>query len=159
MSGQHEQVHLNTDPFHSAGRGDASHPSNTKNGTTELERRPSSRGSPREHSRARSSHHLTALNTVTSAAHAAKEKLHLHSIKATGPTKFFNPTNVRVHVRWHDDDDQNLARQVSSKIEERTYRWRARDNRKGRKSIAVPAGSGPLPLPSSPERRGRVPGS
>lgn len=58
-----------------------------------------------------------------------KKAFHLEHIHATGPSSFFHPTNVRMHVRWlHSEEGQQ---------QEHTLLWRARDNRKGRNSIAV----------------------
>ena len=97
-------------------------------------------------------HHLDPMETVKTAAHIAKQKLHLHSISAKGPSKFLNPTNVRVHVKWKGDDDESSKyasdeeRSAGDIFNERAYLWRSRDNRKGRNSIAVPTSVGRAPL-------------
>ncbi|KAK4619460.1 hypothetical protein CLAFUW4_11157 [Fulvia fulva] len=67
----------------------------------------------------------------------AKELLHLHSVKATGPTNFFNPTNIRmkVHFRHNSDENTDFGMRDSKDMD---LLWRSRDNRKGRNSIAVP---------------------
>ena len=89
--------------------------------------------------------HLNIVETVKSAAHAAKERLHLDSVNATGPAKFFNPTNVRVRVKWQDDPELRPLRSSGSEagpvktVDEQTFLWRSRDNRKGRNSVAVPS--------------------
>ncbi|KAK5128794.1 hypothetical protein LTR85_000127 [Meristemomyces frigidus] len=75
---------------------------------------------------------------VKSTAH----KFHLDSIRATGPSRLFNPTNIRMRVRVDDGPYDSDLR----KRQELALLWRSRDNRKGRNSIAVPA------LPSATER-------
>lgn len=72
-------------------------------------------------------------------AESAKEKLHLHHVKATGPSKFFNPTGVHMHIRWHSDNhEERLKENISDGNNHLSVLWRSRDNRKGRNSIAVP---------------------
>lgn len=91
------------------------------------------------------------LDTIKSVVDSAKKKFHLHHIHATGPSKFFNPTNVHMRVGWHHDDsndDQPVPGSNSSK--ELALLWRARDNRKGRGSVAVPNSAYPIPHPSRP---------
>ncbi|EME41196.1 hypothetical protein DOTSEDRAFT_73578 [Dothistroma septosporum NZE10] len=67
----------------------------------------------------------------------AKDKLHLHSIKATGPTTFLNPTNIRMNVHFRHNSDQDSDDDIR-KSKQMELLWRSRDNRKGRNSIAVP---------------------
>lgn len=84
------------------------------------------------------------MDKVRTAAH----RFHLDSMKATGISKAFNPTSVRMHVRIRDDSDESDGRRHEAAVSssERTgdagkelaVLWRARDNRKGRNSIAVP---------------------
>ncbi|EME80961.1 uncharacterized protein MYCFIDRAFT_26072 [Pseudocercospora fijiensis CIRAD86] len=62
-----------------------------------------------------------------------RHKLHMDSMHAYGVIRFLNPTNIRMRVRYQSDSDENASR-----AEERELIWRARDNRKGRNSIAVP---------------------
>lgn len=78
---------------------------------------------------------LELLENMKSKVEAAKEKMHLHDVRATGPSKFFNPTNVRMHVHWRGDSDSD----ESNAKNDMALLWRSRDNRKGRNSIAVPA--------------------
>lgn len=74
---------------------------------------------------------------LKTAAESAKKKFHLNDLRAHGPSKIFNPTNVSMHVRLgsdhhrdgSNDDDPSKAVEVL---------WRSRDNRKGRGSLAVP---------------------
>ncbi|KAK3710058.1 hypothetical protein LTR37_010489 [Vermiconidia calcicola] len=96
----------------------------------------------RDHSH---SDHDTAIETVKNAASEAK--YHLQGIRATGPSKLFNPTNVRMHVRFRGSEDQsNVTNGPSTETSTAIPRpqsdvnllWRSRDNRKGRGSIAVP---------------------
>ena len=84
-------------------------------------------------------HVLHAVETVKSAAHAARAKFHVDSIRAVGPSRFFNPTSV--YIKWKDADSQeHLSHTASAKeaFRERAYKWRSRDHRKGRNSVAVP---------------------
>ncbi|KAF2762874.1 hypothetical protein EJ05DRAFT_18111 [Pseudovirgaria hyperparasitica] len=66
---------------------------------------------------------------VVDTVRSARHRFHLDGVHATGVSRFLNPTNVRMRVRFHDS-------QHGSREEE--LMWRARDNRKGRNSIAVP---------------------
>ncbi|KAL9083941.1 MAG: hypothetical protein Q9159_005496 [Coniocarpon cinnabarinum] len=97
--------------------------------------------------------HLTAVDTVKSAANAAKRRLHLDSIRATGPSKRFNPTNVRVHVKWKDELDSDLEPLTETKTRAtETYHWRSRDNRKGRNSVVVAPRSRPSAVKTRKQR-------
>ncbi|KAK4542737.1 hypothetical protein LTR36_006309 [Oleoguttula mirabilis] len=70
------------------------------------------------------------IEAVKSAAH----RFHLDTMNATGPSRPFNPTNIRMRVRYDGQPDQNDTIQQ----QELALLWRSRDNRKGRQSIAVP---------------------
>ncbi|GIZ48698.1 hypothetical protein CKM354_001174800 [Cercospora kikuchii] len=59
-------------------------------------------------------------------------KLHFDSVHAHGVSRFLNPTTIRMKVRYQIDSD------FATPQEETSLLWRARDNRKGRNSIAVP---------------------
>lgn len=82
-----------------------------------------------------SSHEDTFMDKVKEAAHEAKAKFHLEDISATGPSKRFNPTNVRMHVRFKGADEAGSSNVDSGP--QYNILWRSRDNRKGRGSIAV----------------------
>ncbi len=80
---------------------------------------------------------------VKTAAHEAK--FTLQNMRATAPAKGFNPTSVRMHVRFkgsEDDaaagDDSGTRPSPSRTQTDFNVLWRSRDNRKGRGSIAVP---------------------
>ena len=92
---------------------------------------------------------------VVDKVRTAKRALHLDHVKVTGPSRFLNPTNIHMNVRYasdsEDDDSVKRAKQLS-------LLWRSRDNRKGRNSIAVPMlppDEGPsfLPLTYTPKLR------
>jgi hypothetical protein len=93
-----------------------------------------------DHSLTHSSHHVW--DKIKSTGHHAKEKFHLQDVKSTGPLKSFNPTNVRMRVRFGDDPTDS-SRDVG-------ILWRSRDNRKGRNSIIVPRTS--LAYPNLPPK-------
>jgi len=76
--------------------------------------------------------------------HAA-DKIHLDSIKASGVSRLFNPTRVRMHI-WIRGDSEEQPNDSGKMID---LLWRARDNRKGRNSIAVPYSGSPLPEASA----------
>lgn len=81
------------------------------------------------------------IDKIKSLGHDTKEKFHLQEMKVTGPFKSFNPTNVRMRVRF-GSDDKDASKEVG-------IIWRSRDNRKGRNSIVVPKASMAYPnLPS-----------
>ncbi|KAI9727698.1 MAG: hypothetical protein M1828_005926 [Chrysothrix sp. TS-e1954] len=102
-------------------------------------------------------HHLAPVTTIRSAAHRAKERMHLHSVHATGASKFFNPTAVHVHVKWKDDDPSRLTSHDSASTKaERAFLWRSRDNRKGRGSVAVPTSGIPTSAITSPSNQLRA---
>jgi hypothetical protein len=67
-------------------------------------------------------------------------KFHLENIRATGPATFFNPTNIRMQIRYRSEDLNGGQRNslAPETAQEASLVWRARDNRKGRNSIAVP---------------------
>ena len=69
----------------------------------------------------------------------AKDKLHLHDIKATGPLKKFNPTTVHMRLRYGDDALNDVG-----------IIWRSRDNRKGRNSVVIPRTS--MAYPNLPQK-------
>lgn len=93
--------------------------------------------------------HVGGLDVVKTASQAVRRKLHLDSIRAGGPSRLFNPTNVRVHVRWDDHDQSSRGSSIPGQITtEQAFLWRSRDNRKGRNSIAVP--TSPATTPSIP---------
>jgi hypothetical protein len=72
---------------------------------------------------------------------SAKDKFHLLDMKATGPFKRLNPTNVRIRASLGGGDD-DADREVG-------IIWRSRDNRKGRNSVVIPRTSMAYPnLPS-----------
>lgn len=91
---------------------------------------------------------------LKTATHAAKRKLRIDSLRTAGPLKFFNPTNVHIRVNWEDESQplitatHNEAGQPSGQ----TVIWRARDNRKGRASIAVPTSAASRPKTSRKTR-------
>lgn len=64
---------------------------------------------------------------------SVRHKFHLDTLHATGVSRFLNPTNIHMRVRYQSDPDSNISR-----AEQRELLWRARDNRKGRNSIAAP---------------------
>lgn len=151
-------AHVNPNPFNNAereseegeGRNWANHVTIAEAGNVNSTR---SRDLAKERTEHSDDENLTAAETVKSAAHAAKQKLHLHSIRATGPSKFFNPTNVHVHVKWKDDGERpsdstssDEGRSAGRIISERAFLWRSRDNRKGRNSVAVPTSALTPPL-------------
>ena len=72
-------------------------------------------------------------------AQSANNKFHLQSMLASGPSKFFNPTNVHMQLRWRSHENQ-LGRSDSpgDPSHDLSVLWRSRDNRKGRKSTVVP---------------------
>ena len=71
----------------------------------------------------------------------AKDKFRLLDMRATGPLKGFNPTNVRIRASVGGGDD-GQDREVG-------IIWRSRDNRKGRNSVVIPRTSMAYPnLPS-----------
>lgn len=72
---------------------------------------------------------------VKEKAKSAASKFHLESIHATSVSRFLNPTVLRMKVRY-DSGSESDGLIHSSKEQE--LLWRARDNRKGRNSIAVP---------------------
>jgi hypothetical protein len=72
------------------------------------------------------------VDKMRSAADTVKHKLHLESIRESRPVKFLSPTNIRVRVRHRNShDSQDINPDIA-------FLWRSRDNRKGRRSIAVP---------------------
>lgn len=73
---------------------------------------------------------------------SAARRFHLDSVKATGPSRLFNPTYIRMQVRYDDESDEQEIR----KQQELALLWRSRDNRKNRQSIAVPV------LPPTPDQ-------
>lgn len=75
-----------------------------------------------------------------------KPKFHLEDVKASGPSKLFNPTNVRVHMVWDDENvekigaDRDSASTLGPQMERTTTKdlivhWTSRDSRKGRNSV------------------------
>lgn len=139
------QNRLNPNPFDSAGSESDSQNWARNVASAEADKSSTSRDPEKHKTEHNDDENLTAIDTVKSVAHTAKQKLHLHSVKATGPSTFFHPTNVRVHVKWKDDG-QHPSRSISAGhssslgriTNERAYLWRSRDNRKGRNSVAVP---------------------
>lgn len=87
--------------------------------------------------------HHPHLQAIRTAGHDVRDKLHLHSIHsihATGPSnRLFNPTNLRVHIRWKGDQDREDDTPSSRLDDEHHLIWRSRDNRKRRHSSVVPA--------------------
>lgn len=86
--------------------------------------------------------------TLKSKMKHAANKFHLDSIKASGVSRIFNPTRVLMHIRIRADSDEQSD--DSGKMVD--LLWRARDNRKGRNSIAVPMSETPLLRISSLEK-------
>jgi hypothetical protein len=84
---------------------------------------------------------LDKMATFKSKMKHAADKIHLDSIKATGVSRLFNPTRVKMHIRIRSDSDEEFS--DSGKMMD--LLWRARDNRKGRNSIAVPYSGTPVP--------------
>ncbi|WPH01597.1 Hypothetical protein R9X50_00444500 [Acrodontium crateriforme] len=72
-----------------------------------------------------------ALAPIVCKAKTAAHILHSHHVKATGVSNFFHPTGIHTKVRFQRDSDGNESDELS-------LLWRARDQRKGRNSIAVP---------------------
>ena len=64
------------------------------------------------------------------------DKFHLSNVRVTGPSKLFNPTNVRARIKWGSDTHEP-ADSSDRRGTDYDLLWRARDNRKGRGSIAV----------------------
>lgn len=64
-------------------------------------------------------------------------RLHLDGVHAHGVTNILNPTTIRMDVRYQSDSNSSDDGQVHES-QETSLLWRARDNRKGRNSIAVP---------------------
>ncbi|KAF2719606.1 hypothetical protein K431DRAFT_286566 [Polychaeton citri CBS 116435] len=58
----------------------------------------------------------------------------LQSVQATGPSNLFNPTNVRMHVRFHRHHDTDDVQTTPRPGDEFLLHWRSRDQRKGRNS-------------------------
>ena len=136
------ELHVNANPFGSAQAGKeeenwARNVASASAGDSSEQTSPSLSKVKTQHSD--DGHHLDPVTTIKSAAHAAKERLHLHSVKAQGASKFFNPTNVQVHVKWKDNDPSKITSHESGHTtDDRAFLWRSRDNRKGRNSIAIP---------------------
>ena len=80
--------------------------------------------------------HEDALEKIKTTASRMADKFHLGSVQVTGPSRLFNPTNVRARIKWASDHDQQAARS-GRKDTDFDLLWRSRDNRKGRGSIAV----------------------
>jgi hypothetical protein len=82
----------------------------------------------------------------TSKMRSAARKIHLDSIKTSSvSSKLFNPTHVRMHIRVRGGSEE----QIGDSVKDLDLLWRARDNRKGRNSIAVPQSAPPeTPLKS-----------
>ena len=81
------------------------------------------------------------VDKIKSLGHDTKQKFHLQDMKVTGPLKGFNPTNVRMRVKFGGD-----AKEADREM---GIIWRSRDNRKGRNSIVIPRTSMAYPnLPS-----------
>ena len=99
-------------------------------------RAPSTTGSTKEHP------HLDKFKTavddvqtgVVDKVKTFRHKFHLDGVHAHGVTRFLNPTTIRMNVRYQSDSDDDRVREA----QETALLWRARDNRKGRNSIAVP---------------------
>lgn len=77
------------------------------------------------------------LHTLDTAVTTAKRKLHLDHVHASGPLKRFNPTTIQFNVRYTDDNGRETSHDEAENHEVQML-WRARDNRKGRQSVAVP---------------------
>lgn len=67
-----------------------------------------------------------------------RDRFKLRSATASGPFRSFNPTRVRLKLRRgdHGDEGRDSEYMADSDL---VLLWRARDNRKGRRSVAVPA--------------------
>lgn len=103
-----------------------------------------------------SSHHVSDIverlktaadGPVMDKVKSTARNLHLDGINATGVSRLFNPTNIRMRVRIDDQADENDIR----KQRELALVWRSRDNRKGRNSVAVPLLASP-PVKPRPRR-------
>jgi hypothetical protein len=88
---------------------------------------------------------LDKMATFKSKMKNAADKIHLDSIKASGVSRLFNPTRVKMHIRIRSDSEEQSD--DSGKMID--LLWRARDNRKGRNSIAVPYSGTPVPEASA----------
>lgn len=75
------------------------------------------------------------MEKIKSTATKVADKFHLSNVQVTGPSRLFNPTNVRARIKWNDHGEQSTDR--SRRDTDFDLLWRARDNRKGRGSIAV----------------------
>lgn len=90
-------------------------------------------------SRSSSSHgldHEHTLEKIKTAATKVKDKFHLSNVQVSGPSRLFNPTNVRARIKWGSDQDEPSAERRRADTDFDLL-WRSRDNRKGRGSIAV----------------------
>ena len=86
-----------------------------------------------------------AKTAVVDKIKTAADKFHLHSIRAAGPSKIFNPTNLRMQLQWKGDDGGPLDSRPDMAV-----LWRSRDNRKRRNTIVVPKSQYTDPSPHSP---------
>lgn len=80
--------------------------------------------------------HGEAYEKIKGTANRMADKFHISHIRVAGPSRLFNPTSVRARIRrarGHDDPDTTTI-PGDTDLE---LLWRARDNRKGRGSIAV----------------------
>lgn len=67
-----------------------------------------------------------------------KKHFHLTDLVPTGPSKFFNPTNVNFNLRFKSHDDEDTDPTIAPKPDnDVSVLWRSRDNRKGRNSVVV----------------------
>lgn len=80
--------------------------------------------------------HEEALERIKTTATKLADKFHLSNVQVTGPSRLFNPTNVRARVKWAGDHGDSAVKAGRADTDFDLL-WRARDNRKGRGSIAV----------------------
>lgn len=125
-----EQPFSNPDPFASADEGDSSgHPDGHASTSTHedmMEKSPK-KADDSDPSDGGSTHEgvVEKLTTKTDdAAHgvmdtvrSVRHKLHMDHVKATGPSRFLNPTNIHMMVRWghghEDSSDVQAAKEMS----------------------------------------------
>lgn len=82
----------------------------------------------------------------------ANRKNTVDMIRASGPSRIFNPTSVRIDVRrpQNNNEDANEPPAGASSRADLAVLWRSRDNRKGRGSVSVPNSAYPIPHNAPP---------
>lgn len=72
---------------------------------------------------------LKVKETTREAANKVKRKIHLHRVSVSAPVKHMNPTNVRAHIRFGDDDERANTADPEKDMQ---LKWNARSSRVGR---------------------------